>query len=267
MRGPQRSAGFALVGVQARDLLLFFRVHHPLALLARTGLRAFGVFGLECAAKRHLVTDEDKLLIDQLYSEYKILQDKLDKIGGFKFTIRGWSVTLVLASVFAVSSTKLTSPLLLFLLLIFVWLFFLLEQKQNNYSLLFGARLIQIEKILRRIIRNTVKADSPLRMIGMVPRIAHLVIESQQKPRPTNWLDKLWRWGSDPDNLLYIAQTIAIAIAVISLTHVHSHTRPELPASPIITRYEGLTNADPEHSMHKLANHNGKQDPTQTEGR
>ncbi len=28
MRGPQRDAGSALVGVQARDLLLFFRVPH-----------------------------------------------------------------------------------------------------------------------------------------------------------------------------------------------------------------------------------------------
>ncbi|MGB6942140.1 MAG: hypothetical protein WBE37_07090 [Bryobacteraceae bacterium] len=40
----------------------------------------------------------DKDLLDQLSSEYKILQDKIDKIGAFKFTIRGWSVTIVIAS-------------------------------------------------------------------------------------------------------------------------------------------------------------------------
>ena len=41
--------------------------------------------------------------------EYKILQDKIDKIGGFRFTIKGWSVTAVVAATAAASATK--SPL------------------------------------------------------------------------------------------------------------------------------------------------------------
>lgn len=34
----------------------------------------------------------------RLIDEYKILQDKIDKIGGFRFTIKGWSVTAVIAA-------------------------------------------------------------------------------------------------------------------------------------------------------------------------
>jgi len=34
----------------------------------------------------------------RLTDEYKILQDKIDKIGGFRFTIKGWSVTAVIAA-------------------------------------------------------------------------------------------------------------------------------------------------------------------------
>ena len=33
-----------------------------------------------------------------MIDEYKILQDKIDKIGGFRFTIKGWSVTAVIAA-------------------------------------------------------------------------------------------------------------------------------------------------------------------------
>jgi hypothetical protein len=53
-------------------------------------------------------------------SEYGILQDKLDKIGGFRTTIRGWSVTLVIASIIAAGSSKGVSPYFLGLLFIFV---------------------------------------------------------------------------------------------------------------------------------------------------
>lgn len=34
----------------------------------------------------------------RLTDEYKLLQDKIDKIGGFRFTIKGWSVTAVIAA-------------------------------------------------------------------------------------------------------------------------------------------------------------------------
>jgi hypothetical protein len=59
-------------------------------------------------------------LLDQMNSEYGILQDKLDKIGGFRTTIRGWSVTLVIASIIAAGSSKGVSPYFLGLLFIFV---------------------------------------------------------------------------------------------------------------------------------------------------
>src|SRR6267154_5661686 len=43
--------------------------------------------------------------VDKLENEYKILQDKIDKIGAFRFTIKGWSITVILAAAFAGAST------------------------------------------------------------------------------------------------------------------------------------------------------------------
>jgi hypothetical protein len=40
----------------------------------------------------------------RLTDEYKILQDKIDKIGSFRFTIKGWSVSAVLAASAAAGS-------------------------------------------------------------------------------------------------------------------------------------------------------------------
>ena len=42
------------------------------------------------------VRDDD--LKKRIADEHKILQDKMDKIGGFRFTIKGWSITAVIAA-------------------------------------------------------------------------------------------------------------------------------------------------------------------------
>jgi hypothetical protein len=37
---------------------------------------------------------KDDPILDLLLREYAILQDKIDKIGEFRFTIKGWALTL-----------------------------------------------------------------------------------------------------------------------------------------------------------------------------
>lgn len=41
------------------------------------------------------LTSEDVFKL--CWDEYKLLQDKIDRIGTFKFQVKGWSATLVLA--------------------------------------------------------------------------------------------------------------------------------------------------------------------------
>jgi hypothetical protein len=40
----------------------------------------------------------DEQFVNRLADEYKILQDKIDKIGAFRFTIKGWSITVIIAA-------------------------------------------------------------------------------------------------------------------------------------------------------------------------
>ena len=89
-------------------------------------------------------SDDARLLLEQLSSEYKILQDKIDKIGAFRFTVKGWSVTLVIASIFATAGDEDVNPLVLLFLLVFVVLFNRLERKQMQWSDIFGERSLKI---------------------------------------------------------------------------------------------------------------------------
>jgi len=88
--------------------------------------------------------EQARLLLDQLSREYQILQDKIDKIGGFKFTIRGWSVTIVVASSIGAATATLPSPFLLLGLIIFVLVFGHMESVQTQHQKTFGRRCAEI---------------------------------------------------------------------------------------------------------------------------
>jgi hypothetical protein len=82
--------------------------------------------------------------------EYKILQDKIDKIGGFRFTVKGWCVTLTTAALAAAGAGKIPyilAPLPILLVLVF----FLLEYEQWELTLRFGRRAAEIEDALHSV--------------------------------------------------------------------------------------------------------------------
>lgn len=86
---------------------------------------------------------------DPRWEEYKILQDKIDKIGAFRFQVRGWVVTLITAALVAGPVPQgVTGPVLALvpfggLLLVFV--FWCLEVEQSRNQNLLFARVRQIE--------------------------------------------------------------------------------------------------------------------------
>jgi hypothetical protein len=99
----------------------------------------------------------------RLTDEYKILQDKIDKIGGFRFVIKGWSVTAVIAASAAGSATRslLTVLTISAGLALMLLLFFLFEFEQVKLSRIFGARARKLEGSFR-ITGNVSKARAIL---------------------------------------------------------------------------------------------------------
>jgi hypothetical protein len=165
----------------------------------------------------------------RLSEEYKILQDKIDKIGGFRFTIKGWSITAVVAGIATAGgrglATSCTVTLGLVLMLIF---FFILEHEQVRQSRLFGDRAGRIEDAFRKISRGKgqeVYASLP------VPYLAHELVRARlqknsksrtsQTPTPDNPSARgaeKWRTLGQAHVGFYLA---LILLAVASLLPQH----------------------------------------------
>jgi hypothetical protein len=84
------------------------------------------------------------------------LQEKIDKIGAFRFTIKGWSVTAVIAASAASGAARglLTVLTISFGLAVMLLLFFMIELEQVRLGNLFGDRARRLENAFVRIDRK-----------------------------------------------------------------------------------------------------------------
>jgi len=114
----------------------------------------------------------------RLADEYKMLQDKIDKIGGFRFTIKGWSVTAVIAASAAGGAAKslMTVVTVSTGLAFMLYFFFLFELEQVKLSRLFGERLRKLEESFRRLDLNKGKTAS-------APIWAHEIVQASYMER------------------------------------------------------------------------------------
>ncbi len=105
-------------------------------------------------------------------NEYAILQEKIDKIGGFRFIIKGWAITLdtgALVAVFASSLQK--TPALLLLLGLHAAMSFL-EYLQLDLSDKYQDRALRIEKVIDRRLQHHGLRRADLGSLMRIPGIA-----------------------------------------------------------------------------------------------
>lgn len=94
-------------------------------------------------------------LTDGLFEEYRILQNKIDKIADFELKVRGWCITLESAIILSIVSGKIhfaspVYPILLVTLIIFVFQF--LEQEQLETKKVLSKRALIVEHAIDRLI-------------------------------------------------------------------------------------------------------------------
>lgn len=164
--------------------------------------------------------------IAQLSNEYKILQDKIDKIGAFRFTIKGWSITVIIASIFAGTATSATPVWLWVISLIGVlFLFFFYEKQQTELRYRFGRRCLDIEEEVSRILRNATNESKNKTLarsfIGLhfVPGIGHHV-RSRARTRAAR---SKWRSLLDADFFFYIGLCVLVILFALSRFHPTGH--------------------------------------------
>jgi hypothetical protein len=157
------------------------------------------------------LSDDNEILETRLSSEYSIVQDKIDKIGAFRFTIRGWTVTLITATMLAVASAKLLSPYSLLFLLPPLLMFWSIEKKQNRNQQIFEDRAFDIEAELRRL--RPANSDSRTSSIES-PKIAHSLKESSAN---TGYISG---FIADPDRWFYWMLALFVFLVVGFLVFV-----------------------------------------------
>lgn len=131
-----------------------------------------------------------------LFDEYKLLQQKIDSIGGFKFRVRGWSVTLLSALLVTGKLHDAPPPHAAFLLLaalIVVTGFHMLELEQDRLAQIFGRRAIRLEAAigsLRRRLRRDPHSTSPLTSPSLATDIRTQSLTARRfrlRIAPYNW--------------------------------------------------------------------------------
>jgi hypothetical protein len=162
---------------------------------------------------------ENEMLEARLANEYKIVQDKIDKIGAFRFTVRGWTVTLLTGAILGIFSTKLSSPYIPLFLLIPLWVFASIEAKQNRNQQVLEDRAYDIEAELRRLLAMSVETrSSPIES----PIIAHSLKEAR---RPQ--VGVIRDFISDADQRFYWILSILVLLAF----GLSIFTKPITPSS------------------------------------
>jgi hypothetical protein len=118
--------------------------------------------------RRELKSQNTDDLQKRLTDEYKILQDKIDKIGAFRFTIKGWAVAAVGAATAAASATKsvAVAGFVSSGLAILVVFFFKFEVEQVRLSRLFGSLAGKIERAFQEIDAQGLRRVFPSPVIG-----------------------------------------------------------------------------------------------------
>ena len=133
-----------------------------------------------------LIDDEAKRACggtgDALWEEYELLQDKIDKIGAFRFQVKGWLITLTTTFIFAGLAAGLPRPTFC-LAIPFVAGFFVIEKQQRAWERGFISRIVAIERAMRvapvsrwrkhaervkRGKRTVILPTSPLHAISMI---------------------------------------------------------------------------------------------------
>jgi len=158
----------------------------------------------------------------QDWEEYKLIQDKFDKIGDFRFRVKTWSVTLLGTFLFAGAAANV-EPLLYFLFLVPCCCFWLLEEYQKIIQQALGAQLEEVALRMQR--RRMVKDPAGLRAVlasrqSKRPRTIQdqirqrlRMLQSTRRRRVLRWM-VLWS-----DELFYLSQ-ILIVIAVVAAAYL-----------------------------------------------
>ena len=124
-------------------------------------------------------------MTESLWQEYKILQDKIDRIADFRFRIKGWMVTIVIAISFGGYATGRLPYQAYPSLLLVVFMFYAFEQSQKAWHGAFVSRLLTIEKEIVLVEAEQRRLKNPADIVRrtIAPRIGAAIARQKSALR------------------------------------------------------------------------------------
>jgi hypothetical protein len=166
-----------------------------------------------------------KNLINGLFEEYRIVQNKIDKIADFELKVRGWCITLESAIIISLMSGKivfLSSFHVIALMLFIILVFQFLEQEQLETKKILSKRALIIEQAIDRLLVARDESDlkkksinkNVFKLLKGSPRTA-IDLKNFGRNRTLRSLKSMFSWKN---HIFYYAQYCAIiTLTILSL--------------------------------------------------
>ena len=147
-----------------------------------------------------LAAIKDDSVVELLMREYQVLQGKIDKIGEFRFTIKGWALTLDTGTALAAFATSLDRRFAILLLLGVVVALWFLELRQIRLTEIFQNRAFRIEKVIMRRLTSHGLRRTDVALLMKVPGIAteirtplenRALSAARKRPQWRRWIFRL----------------------------------------------------------------------------
>ena len=172
--------------------------------------------------------NKDHKLTNTLLEEYRIIQNKIDKIGEFEFKVRGWTITLESALIISLMTGRIPLGLswyLFLLMVIIVLIFQFLEEKQREIKRALVSRVFIIEKAIDRIVINRSESSKKKNALDRnvfdklkgSPRIA-VTLRNYGRRRSVNAFKRMFTFKT---HVFYYAQYLVILTLLVSFLAYH----------------------------------------------
>lgn len=161
---------------------------------------------------------------NQLWDEYKLLQDKIDKIGEYQFKVKGWSASLLGLALFGgVAYSRLAAALVSGLAVAAV--FHISESRQRLLSKRLQRRAISIEHAMRAIPpiadlalwRRVRRRNAAMRF---VPAIARAITDESGDAADAG---RFWHWLVTHSNDVFYWAQYALLVVLLCAHLIGSH--------------------------------------------
>ena len=146
---------------------------------------------------------------DHAWDEYKLLQDKLDKIGDFRFRVKTWCVGIFTGYLYAGSVSNRAVYLLAALVVV---AFGLLERHHLQWHRALSHRAWELEQYLNGASGRD--ADGSAHVPFASPGIVRAILSADRELRRGRFLGPLIRWANSTFYFLLIG--IAITLFFVS---------------------------------------------------